>query len=44
MGRIFKVLLFLMIVGLIGLVGFAYLGNLEPAQSQVTQPVTLDAD
>lgn len=43
MGRIFKALLFLIIAGLIGLVGFAYLGNLEPAQSEVTQPVTLNA-
>jgi hypothetical protein len=32
------------LVGFIALVGFAYLGDLQPVQSQVTQPVTLDAN
>ncbi len=44
MGRLLKVLLFLVLVGLIGLVGFAYLGNLEPDLTEVIQPVTLDAN
>jgi hypothetical protein len=44
MGRVIKILLFLLLIGFIGLVGFAYLGNLAPVQSEVTQPVTLDAN
>lgn len=44
MGRIIKLLLFLIVAGLIGLAGFAYLGNLEPMQKQVTEPVTLDVN
>ncbi|WP_372603529.1 hypothetical protein [Actibacterium sp.] len=42
MGRIFKVLVFLIIVGLVGLVGYAYLGDLDPQIRQVSQPVVLD--
>ncbi len=44
MGRIIKALLFLILLGFIGLVGFAYLGNLQPVQTEVIQPVTLDAN
>jgi hypothetical protein len=42
MRRIIKALIVLAVLGFIGLVGFAYLGDLEPEQNQVTQPVTLD--
>jgi hypothetical protein len=44
MGRIIKVLLLLTIFGFIGLVGYAYLGDLKPDQDDVTKPVVLDAD
>ena len=44
MGRIIKALVLLMIFGFIGLVGFAYLGDLTPTQGEVTKPVVLDAD
>lgn len=43
MKRIIKGLIVLALIAFSGLVGFAYLGNLEPEQKQVTQPVTLDA-
>ena len=44
MGRIIKVFAGLAVLGLAGLSAYAYLGNLAPTQSQVTQPVTLDAN
>lgn len=44
MGRLLKFLIFLLIVGFAGLVGFAYLGDISPEQSDVTQPIDLDAD
>ncbi|HEX9858385.1 MAG TPA: hypothetical protein VGA75_08515 [Paracoccaceae bacterium] len=43
MGRIIKGLVLLAILGFLGLTGYAYLGDLTPAQTEVTQPVTLDA-
>ena len=45
MGRIFlKLVLFLVIVGALGLVGYAYLGDLRPNQTDVSEPVNLNAD
>lgn len=44
MGRIIKALLLLAVVGMIGLTGFAYLADLAPAQSDVSKPVSLNAD
>lgn len=44
MWRMIKGLLFLLLIGFIGLVGYAYLGNLEPVQSEVVRPVDLDAE
>ena len=44
MGRLIKLVFLLVILGFIGLVGFAYLGDLSPQQVEVTQPVTLDVD
>lgn len=44
MGRIIKALLVLALLALIGLTGFAYLGDLSPDQGEVKVPVTLNAD
>lgn len=44
MGRLIKVVLALVLAGLIGLTGYAYLGDLAPVQSTITQPVSLNAD
>ncbi len=44
MGRIIKAVLVLAILGVIGLAGYAYLGDMQPEQAQVTVPVTLNAD
>lgn len=49
MGRLFKLLIFLLIFGFIGLVGYAYVGeffgaNFSPPQDEVRVPVTLDAE
>ncbi|EEW26024.1 hypothetical protein [Rhodobacter ferrooxidans] len=48
MGRIikllFKLLLWLAVLGFIGLAGYAYLGDLTPDQAPVSLPVTLDAN
>jgi len=43
-GRIFKVILFLLVLGFIGLTGYAYLGDLSPQQSETREPVTLNVD
>lgn len=47
MGRLFKFLIYLIILGGIGLVGYAYLGpffgvDFSAPQSEIRQPVTLD--
>lgn len=49
MGKLIKLLIFLLIVGFIGLVGYAYLGpffgvDFSPAQVEIRQPVTLIAE
>lgn len=44
MARIIKALFFLAVLGLIGLTGYAYLGDLSPAKAEVKVPVTLNAD
>jgi hypothetical protein len=44
MWRLVKLVLVLVILGGIGLTGYAYLGDLSPVQREVTQPVTLDAN
>ncbi|WP_256368227.1 MULTISPECIES: hypothetical protein [Mangrovicoccus] len=41
--RLLKVLAFLLIVAGIGLVGFAYFGNLSPDRTEMTIPVELGA-
>ncbi|MBW4708753.1 hypothetical protein KX928_13270 [Roseobacter sp. YSTF-M11] len=49
MSRIFKLLVYLIILGAIGLVGYAYVGpffgaDFSAPQSEVRVPVTLDAN
>lgn len=42
MGRFFKLLGFLIVIGAIGVVGYAYLGDLSPEQDDRSVPVELD--
>lgn len=49
MGRLFKLLIFLLVIGFIGLVGYAYVGeffgaNFSPPQDETRTPVTLEAE
>lgn len=49
MGRILKLLFYLVILAGIGLVGYAYIGpffgaDFSPPQTEIRQPVELDAD
>ncbi|SHH75206.1 hypothetical protein [Marivita hallyeonensis] len=49
MGRIVKWLIYLLIIGGLALVAYAYIGpyfgaNFSPPQTEVRQPVTLDAN
>jgi predicted negative regulator of RcsB-dependent stress response len=44
MGRIIKALVVLVILGFLGLTGYAYLGDLTPNQGEVKKPVVLNAD
>lgn len=43
MGRILKAVLVLAILGAIGLVGYAYLGDLTPVPQETRKPVELNA-
>lgn len=42
MGRILKLVLVLVVLGIVALAGYAYLGDLAPEQTPVDEPVTLD--
>jgi len=42
MGRILKLVAFLVVLGFVGLTGYAYLGDLAPDQREVNEPVELD--
>tara|TARA_R110000787_G_scaffold120503_5_gene231480 strand:+ start:574 stop:723 length:150 start_codon:yes stop_codon:yes gene_type:complete len=49
MGKLFKLLIFLLIIGFIGLVGYAYLGpffgvDFSPDPVETREPVTLIAE
>ena len=44
MMRLIKVVFALVLLGLAGLSGYAYLGDLSPPQNEVRQPVMLNAD
>lgn len=44
MVRLLKALFFILILGFIALVGYAYLGDLSPEQTEVIESRTLDLD
>lgn len=44
MGRILILLIFIVVIGFLGLLGYAYSGFMQPDVQNVTQPVTLDVD
>ncbi|MEM9031744.1 MAG: hypothetical protein AAGB18_03785 [Pseudomonadota bacterium] len=44
MGRLFKFLGVLIVLGALGVIGYGYLGDLSPEQVDRAQPVTLDAE
>lgn len=44
MGTLFKLIFILLLVGAVGLVGYAYFGDLSPPSEDVRTPVTLDVD
>jgi hypothetical protein len=45
MGRLLtRLVLFLLVIGALGLVGYAYLGDISPEQTDVSEPVNLNAD
>ncbi|MDO5704430.1 MAG: hypothetical protein Q4G49_05060 [Paracoccus sp. (in: a-proteobacteria)] len=39
--RLVKILAVLLVVAALGLIGYAYLGDMEPQQQEMRQPVTL---
>lgn len=41
-GRLFKFLFVLAVIAGIGLIGYAYLADLDPVQERVTEPVELE--
>lgn len=41
---VLKLVMILALLGGLGLVGYAYLGDLAPARAPVVQPVSVDAD
>lgn len=43
-GRIIKLFLFLALLGVIGLLGYAYSGLMQPQTRDITRPVDLDVD
>lgn len=44
MGRLFKLIFFLLVLGFAAFLGFAYLGDFAPDRVEVVVPVELDAD
>lgn len=44
MMRLFKAVLTLVLLGLAGLAGYAYFGDMAPVQTEVRVPVILNAD
>jgi len=44
MGRILKLLVVVIVLAGLGLVGFAYLGDLSPEQEVTNQPIVIDVE
>lgn len=44
MGRVIRAVLFLGVIAFLGLIGYAYLGDLSPNQADVVKPVILNVD
>ena len=44
MARLFKFLIYLILIAFAGLVGYAYLGDFQPDQSDLRQPVELQIE
>lgn len=44
MWRVIKLLILVILLGVLGLVGYSYSGYLLPAQRSVTEPVQLNVD
>lgn len=44
MGRIFKLIVVLIVLGLIALTAYSYLADMHPETSTITEPVILHAD
>lgn len=45
MGRLLlKLIVFLLVIGALAVVGYGYLGDLSPEQSEVSQPVNLNEE
>jgi hypothetical protein len=42
MWRLFKALFFLLVIGVIAIIGYAYVGDLSPNRVEVNEPVQLD--
>ena len=43
MGRVIKLVAMLLVLGFVGLVGYAYLADMTPVRQEVKQPVVLNA-
>ena len=44
MGRVLRLLAILILLGVIGLLGYSYSGFMVPEMRQVTEPVVLDVE
>lgn len=45
MGRLLlKLVVFVVLMGALGLIGYAYLGDISPNQTDVSEPVNLNAE
>ena len=44
MWRVIRLLLVIILLGVLGLIGYSYSGYLVPAQQNITAPVDLDVD
>ncbi|MDO5657073.1 MAG: hypothetical protein Q4G36_01950 [Paracoccus sp. (in: a-proteobacteria)] len=42
--RLLKILIFLLVLGFVGLAGYAYFGDMDPPRHETRTPVRLDMD